>query len=277
VDDRLFETLDPTTRCFDHDGRRYLVTDTVGFIRRLPPPAGRGFAATLEETLAATSCLHVVDASAGRRADGGMVAAVDGVLAEVGAGRAGRSRSCSTRSDLSTRSGRRRLANPISRAPAGVLPDRRGLDELRQRLRPLWERFEAVGCSFRTAAGRQARRASTAVGTVDERSIAGGRLRARPAEPRRRAPVRAFLVLEEEASQEAPVTELLFQRLHEDAVVPDARYRAMRASTSSPARAPRSGRASVRRSARAGRRDSRGHAGFVQPRSGLAPTTASRC
>src|ERR687887_2498821 len=36
VDDRLFETLDPTTRNFSQDGRRYLVTDTVGFIRRLP-------------------------------------------------------------------------------------------------------------------------------------------------------------------------------------------------------------------------------------------------
>jgi len=36
VENRLFETLDPTTRTFDHDGKRYLVTDTVGFIRRLP-------------------------------------------------------------------------------------------------------------------------------------------------------------------------------------------------------------------------------------------------
>src|SRR5581483_7308631 len=34
VRDRLFETLDPTTRGFEHDGRRYLVTDTVGFVRR---------------------------------------------------------------------------------------------------------------------------------------------------------------------------------------------------------------------------------------------------
>src|SRR3954465_5382431 len=33
VEDRLFETLDPTTRGFEHEGRRYLVTDTVGFIR----------------------------------------------------------------------------------------------------------------------------------------------------------------------------------------------------------------------------------------------------
>ncbi len=51
VDDRLFETLDPTTRSFVQDGRRYLVTDTVGFIRRLPHQLVEGFAATLEETV----------------------------------------------------------------------------------------------------------------------------------------------------------------------------------------------------------------------------------
>src|ERR687888_1691887 len=64
VDDRLFETLDPTTRGFVFDGRRYLVTDTVGFIRRLPHQLVEGFAATLEETLVADLVLHVVDASA---------------------------------------------------------------------------------------------------------------------------------------------------------------------------------------------------------------------
>src|SRR5439155_26472175 len=61
VDDRLFETLDPTTRAYEHDGRRYLVTDTVGFIRRLPTELVEGFAATLEETLVADLVLHVVD------------------------------------------------------------------------------------------------------------------------------------------------------------------------------------------------------------------------
>src|SRR5262249_41100670 len=50
---RLFETLDPTTRGFAHEGRRYLVTDTVGFVRRLPHQLVEGFAATLEETLVA--------------------------------------------------------------------------------------------------------------------------------------------------------------------------------------------------------------------------------
>src|SRR5947207_919203 len=60
VDNRLFETLDPTTRGFDHEGRRYLVTDTVGFVRRLPHQLVEGFAATLEETLVADLILHVV-------------------------------------------------------------------------------------------------------------------------------------------------------------------------------------------------------------------------
>jgi GTP-binding protein HflX len=85
VDNRLFETLDPTTRGFDHDGRRYLVTDTVGFIRRLPHQLVEGFAATLEETLVADLILHVVDASAPDERLEEMVGAVESVLAEIGA------------------------------------------------------------------------------------------------------------------------------------------------------------------------------------------------
>jgi len=64
VRDRLFETVDPTTRGFEHEGRRYLVTDTVGFVRRLPHQLVEGLAATLEETLVADLVLHVVDGSA---------------------------------------------------------------------------------------------------------------------------------------------------------------------------------------------------------------------
>src|SRR5581483_4675928 len=64
VEDQLFHTLDPTTRGFEHDGRKYLVTDTVGFIRRLPHHLVEGFASTLEETLVADLVLHVMDASA---------------------------------------------------------------------------------------------------------------------------------------------------------------------------------------------------------------------
>ena len=85
VDDRLFETLDPTTRGFEHQGRRYLATDTVGFIRRLPHQLVEGFAATLEETLAAELVLHVADAAAAEERLEEMVAAVEAVLAEIGA------------------------------------------------------------------------------------------------------------------------------------------------------------------------------------------------
>jgi GTP-binding protein HflX len=85
VDDRLFETLDPTTRGFDHDGRRYLVTDTVGFIRRLPHQLVEGFAATLEETLLADLVLHVADASLPDERLDETIAAVDSVLAGIGA------------------------------------------------------------------------------------------------------------------------------------------------------------------------------------------------
>jgi GTP-binding protein HflX len=85
VKDRLFETLDPTTRGFDYVGRRYLVTDTVGFVRRLPHQLVEGFAATLEETLVADYVLHVIDASASDERLDEMVQAVEAVLFEIGA------------------------------------------------------------------------------------------------------------------------------------------------------------------------------------------------
>ena len=85
VRDRLFETLDPTTRGFEHDGRRYLVTDTVGFVRRLPHQLVEGFAATLEETLVADLVLHVVDGSAPEEKLVEQIGAVNAVLHEIGA------------------------------------------------------------------------------------------------------------------------------------------------------------------------------------------------
>jgi len=85
VENRLFETLDPTTRGFDFEGRRYLVTDTVGFIRRLPTQLVEGFAATLEETLVADLVLHMIDASVSDDWLDEQVAAVEAVLHEIGA------------------------------------------------------------------------------------------------------------------------------------------------------------------------------------------------
>ena len=85
MDDRLFETLDPTTRAFREDGRTYLVTDTVGFIGKLPHMLVEAFAATLEETLAGDLVLLVADASAGEDGLGRQLADVRAVLGEIGA------------------------------------------------------------------------------------------------------------------------------------------------------------------------------------------------
>jgi GTP-binding protein HflX len=86
VRDRLFHTLDPLTRSFEISGREYLMTDTVGFIRKLPHQLVEAFAATLEEALAADLLLHVADASAPEEDLRAMLAAVDEVLDEIGAG-----------------------------------------------------------------------------------------------------------------------------------------------------------------------------------------------
>ena len=85
VRDRLFHTLDPLTRSFEIGRRQYLLTDTVGFIRKLPHQLVDAFAATLEETLRADLIVHVVDASAPEGDQVEMIAAVNEVLAEIGA------------------------------------------------------------------------------------------------------------------------------------------------------------------------------------------------
>ena len=85
VGERLFHTLDPTTRAYRHHGRRYLLTDTVGFIRKLPHQLVEAFKATLEETALADLILHVVDASEPEQQRREAVAAVDSVLVEIGA------------------------------------------------------------------------------------------------------------------------------------------------------------------------------------------------
>jgi len=86
VRDRLFHTLDPTTRTMRLAGREFLVTDTVGFIRKLPHQLVDAFGATLEETRRADLILHVVDASAPEEELDLMLGAVHEVLDEIGAG-----------------------------------------------------------------------------------------------------------------------------------------------------------------------------------------------
>jgi GTP-binding protein HflX len=86
VADRLFQTLDPTTRNFELSGREYLLTDTVGFIEKLPHQLVEAFKATLEETTLADLILHVVDASETDERRALDMHAVDEVLEEIGAG-----------------------------------------------------------------------------------------------------------------------------------------------------------------------------------------------
>ena len=86
VGDRLFHTLDPTTRSVELSGRDYLLTDTVGFIEKLPHQLVEAFKATLEETVLADLILHVVDAAAPEERRLADMRAVDEVLEEIGAG-----------------------------------------------------------------------------------------------------------------------------------------------------------------------------------------------
>ena len=144
VRDRLFETLDPTTRGFEHDGRRYLVTDTVGFIRRLPHQLVEGFAATLEETLVADLVLHVVDGSASEEHLVETIAAVDAVLHEIGADDLP-VEVVLNKIDRVDPLRRRRLANRYPDALQVSALTGEGLDDLRARIADRFaERFEPV-------------------------------------------------------------------------------------------------------------------------------------
>jgi GTPase len=144
VRNRLFETLDPTTRGFEHEGRRYLVTDTVGFIRRLPHQLVEGFSATLEETLVADLVLHVVDGSAPEEKLIEQIAAVDAVLDEIGASDLPLELVVN-KIDAVDALHRRRRANRYPDALQVSALTGEGMDELRTRIADRFaERFEAV-------------------------------------------------------------------------------------------------------------------------------------
>ncbi len=144
VENRLFETLDPTTRGFEYDGRRYLVTDTVGFIRRLPHQLVEGFAATLEETLVADLVLHVADASAGEDELDRMIAAVNEVLDGIGASDMPL-QLVLNKIDRVDEIGRRRLENRFPDAPQVSAETGEGLEALEERIAERFaNRFERV-------------------------------------------------------------------------------------------------------------------------------------
>jgi len=82
VEDKLFATLDPTTRRLTlPDKSAVLITDTVGFIRKLPPAIVTAFRATLEELTEASVLLHVVDLTLHNAA--GQCQTVEDILADL--------------------------------------------------------------------------------------------------------------------------------------------------------------------------------------------------
>src|ERR1700730_10986205 len=84
AENKLFATLDPTTRSFVLPNRqRVLLTDTVGFLRKLPHTLIESFKATLEEVSEADLLIHIVDLSHPRVDD--QMEAVDGVIKELDA------------------------------------------------------------------------------------------------------------------------------------------------------------------------------------------------
>src|ERR1700753_3675005 len=85
VEDALFATLDPSVRRAETpSGRAFTLTDTVGVVRHLPHQLVEAFRSTLEETAEADLIIHVVDGSDAEPE--AQIAAVRGVLAEIGAG-----------------------------------------------------------------------------------------------------------------------------------------------------------------------------------------------
>jgi GTPase len=138
VGDRLFHTLDPTTRSLELSGRDYLLTDTVGFIEKLPHQLVEAFKATLEETVLADLILHVVDAAASEQRRLADMQAVDEVLEEIGAG--GKPRLLVlNKADLLTDAEREEV---VLHQPDAVLVsalDGSGLDGLRERIEQAFE------------------------------------------------------------------------------------------------------------------------------------------
>jgi GTP-binding protein HflX len=133
VRDRLFHTLDPTIRTLRLGGRPYLLTDTVGFISKLPHQLIDAFAATLEETRRADLLAHVLDASAPTERASVMQTAVERTLEEIGAGERPRLLVLN-KADLLAAEEREELR---LRHPGAVLVSARtgeGLDELGRRI-----------------------------------------------------------------------------------------------------------------------------------------------
>lgn len=128
VEDKLFSTLDPVSRKLElPDGRFAVLTDTVGFVRKLPHQLVEAFKSTLEQTAGADLLLHVVDA--GREDPRDQVAAVDQVLMSIGAGDIPRA-IVLNKADLIDEETRKRLAEQFEGATFVSAITGEGLEDL---------------------------------------------------------------------------------------------------------------------------------------------------
>jgi GTP-binding protein HflX len=180
VRDRLFHTLDPTTRELRVNGRPYLLTDTVGFIRKLPHQVVDAFAATLHETREADLILHVIDASVDEEEMRAMLRAVDETLDSVGAGDRPRLLVLNKADAL----GDERREELAFEHPDGMLISAatgEGIDELGERIEEEFRRtLRSVDLLVPYAEGASLAELHEAVGDLDRTDTADGvRIRAR--------------------------------------------------------------------------------------------------
>ena len=138
VADKLFATLDPTTRRIAlPGGREILVTDTVGFIQKLPPTLVAAFRATLEEVEEADVLLHVVDITHPHVL--AQAEAVGKVLEDLGVTDKPMVVALNKIDVLSDPNGARRVAKAFPNSVAISAARKIGLDELRERLKSTLE------------------------------------------------------------------------------------------------------------------------------------------
>ncbi len=147
VAERLFHTLDPTTRSFKIDRRKYLLTDTVGFIRKLPHQLVEAFAATLEETAVADLILHVVDCSILEDEMVERISIVERVLDEIGVGTTPQLLVLNKK-DLVSEVDTKRLLRIRQGSVAVSAQEGSGMDSLRQNIAELcgldWKRVDLL-------------------------------------------------------------------------------------------------------------------------------------
>ena len=228
VENRLFETLDPTTRSFEHDGKRYLVTDTVGFIRRLPTQLVRGLRVDTRGDARrrprAPRRRRARCRRTGSRADRPPSTRPDARSAPTSC----RSSSSSTRSTASTPLGAAAARQPLPGRTQVSAATGEGLDGLRERIAERFaDRFEDVRLLVPYEEGGRP------VGALRTRRADRGapRHRGRRARPREAlAPRRAPLRRATSSPRRRPgvsgdhVTELRVTRLRDDAVLPSRAY-----------------------------------------------------